>query len=253
VLWARCSRSRHRWWRRRSPPAIRTEAARIAGDLADGYATLLVDGDEVTLTPDMVEVVETPQTGWAIASEGSTSFALDTELTRDLQVEGVARELARAINDQRKAAGLELTDRIEIVLAVTPEELDEELALVGVTLGALGGVRPRWDPTHGCLVVAGVRGPSGAALAAVGADANTIGQTVLSRRPDPSPVLLAHESAHVRQTERLGPFLLPVYVWLAARHGYRDHPLERAAREAARDAVGKGLAVGTGGPGPERS
>jgi hypothetical protein len=125
--------------------------------------------------------------------------------------------------------------------------------LVGVVLGALGGVRPRWDAAHGCLVVAGVRGPSGAALATVGADANTIGQTVLSRRPDPSPVLLAHESAHVRQTERLGPLLLPVYVWLAARHGYRDHPLERAARAVARDAVREGLAGGPAGPGPERS
>jgi hypothetical protein len=122
--------------------------------------------------------------------------------------------------------------------------------VVGVTLGVLGGVRPRWDPTHGCLVAAGVRGPSGAALAAVGADANTIGQTVLSRRPDPSPVLLAHESAHVRQTERLGPLLLPAYVWLAARYGYRDHPLERAARGAARDAIGRGLAGGTPGPVP---
>ena len=108
-----------------------TEAARIATDLDAGYATLVVDADEVTITPDMVEVVETPQTGWAIASEGSTSFALDTELTRDLRVEGVARELARAINDQRKAAGLELTDRIEVVLAVTPESLDEELAAAG--------------------------------------------------------------------------------------------------------------------------
>jgi isoleucyl-tRNA synthetase len=48
-----------------------------------------------------------------------------------LQVEGVARELARAINDQRKAAGLELTDRIELVLAVTPEELDEHLQAGG--------------------------------------------------------------------------------------------------------------------------
>jgi hypothetical protein len=125
--------------------------------------------------------------------------------------------------------------------------------LVGVTLGALGGVRPRWDPTHGCLVVAGVRGPSGAALAAVGADANTIGQAVLSRRPDPSPALLAHESAHVRQTERLGPFLLPAYVWFAARHGYRDHPLERAARGAARDAIRHGPTSSSVGPGPDRS
>jgi hypothetical protein len=109
--------------------------------------------------------------------------------------------------------------------------------IVGLGLGLLGGARPRWDEVHGCFVSAGVGGPSGAALAAVGADANAIGQVVLSRRPAPSTLLLAHESAHVRQTERLGPLLLPVYVWLAAWHGYRDHPLERGARAVAHAAV----------------
>jgi isoleucyl-tRNA synthetase len=79
----------------------------------------------------MVEVIETPRTGWAVASDGQSSFALDTELTRDLEVEGVARELIRAVNDQRKQAGLALTDRIELVVAVTPEELDAELEAGG--------------------------------------------------------------------------------------------------------------------------
>lgn len=79
----------------------------------------------------MVEVVETPRTGWAVASSGSTSFALDTELTRDLEVEGAARELVRAVNDQRKAAGLALDDRIELAVAVSPPELDAELAAGG--------------------------------------------------------------------------------------------------------------------------
>ncbi|MEX0834897.1 MAG: hypothetical protein WD010_02320 [Nitriliruptor sp.] len=108
------------------------------------------------------------------------------------------------------------------------------LTTAGVVLGLLGGAVPRWDPVHGCLVAAGVRGPSGAALAMVGADANTIGQVVLARHGQPSAALLSHEVAHVRQSERLGPFLLPAYVWLSARYGYRDHPLERAARDVAR-------------------
>ena len=103
------------------------QAATLAEALANGPATVVVDGDEVELTAEMVEVIESPRTGWAVASDSNTSFALDTELTRDLEVEGAARELVRAINDQRKAAGLELTDRIELVVAVTPEELDAEL------------------------------------------------------------------------------------------------------------------------------
>ncbi|MEX0705789.1 MAG: hypothetical protein WD041_04155, partial [Nitriliruptoraceae bacterium] len=56
-----------------------------------------------------------------------------------------------------------------------------------------------------------------------------------------SASLLAHEAVHVRQFERLGPLMVPVYLWLAARHGYRDHPLERAARLGARRATATGV------------
>ncbi len=104
------------------------------------------------------------------------------------------------------------------------------LTAAGLVLTVLSGARPQWEPELGCFVVRGAGGPSRVALKAVGAHANTVGLIVLSRREDPDPVLLAHEAVHVRQSERLGPLLLPVYVWLAARFGYRDHPLERGAR-----------------------
>lgn len=110
------------------------------------------------------------------------------------------------------------------------------LTAVGLLLAAASGRRPRWDDQLGCLVVTGVRGPSEAALRLVGADANTVGHVILARSEAPSAVLLAHEAVHVRQAERFGPLLLPVYVFLGARYGYRDHPLERAARHGARRA-----------------
>lgn len=113
------------------------------------------------------------------------------------------------------------------------------LTVAGLLLAAVSGRTPRWDEHHRCLVVDGVRGPSAAALRLVGADANTIGHVVLSRHAAPSEVLLAHEAMHVRQAERLGPLLLPVYVWLGAWYGYRDHPLERAARAGAKRAPGR--------------
>jgi hypothetical protein len=111
------------------------------------------------------------------------------------------------------------------------------LTAAGFLLAALGRSRARWDEELGCYVARGVRGPSAGALRAVGAQANTVGQVVLARTPDPSPALLAHEAVHVRQGERLGPLLLVAYVWLGARYGYRDHPLERAARLGARLAM----------------
>jgi hypothetical protein len=111
------------------------------------------------------------------------------------------------------------------------------LTAVGFALALLAGRIPRWDPELAAFIAAGVRGPSRVALRAVGADANTIGQVILSRGERPSPTLLAHEAVHVRQAERLGVGLFGVYVWLAARYGYRDHPLERAARRGARGSL----------------
>ncbi len=110
------------------------------------------------------------------------------------------------------------------------------LTVVGLSVALVSGARPRWDAARRCLVATGVGGPSGAALRLVGAGANTIGQVVLCRSEDPSEALLDHEAVHVRQAERLGPLLVPVYLWLNALHGYRDNPLERAARRGSRAA-----------------
>src|SRR6266581_4050199 len=44
-----------------------------------------------------------------------------------------------------------------------------------------------------------------------------------------NPRLLTHESHHARQYEILGPFYLPVYLWLHARRGYAANPLELEA------------------------
>jgi len=110
------------------------------------------------------------------------------------------------------------------------------LTTVGMLLALLGGRRPRWDEELGCFVARGAGGPSRIALGAVGASANTVGLVVLSPGTTPDPTLLAHEAVHARQAERLGPLVLPLYVWLSARYGYRDNPLERAARHGARSA-----------------
>ncbi len=108
------------------------------------------------------------------------------------------------------------------------------LSVVGLAVALASRARPRWDAERRCLVATGVKGPSDAALRLVGAGANTIGQVVLCRTTTPSEALLDHEAVHVRQAERLGPLLIPLYLWLNASHGYRDNPLEHAARRGAR-------------------
>lgn len=105
--------------------------------------------------------------------------------------------------------------------------------LAGYGLALTARRRPVWDDELECFVASGMRGPSSRLLRLMGADANTIGQVVLATPAEPSRVLLAHEAVHARQAERLGPLLLPAYLWLGACYGYRDNPLERAARTGA--------------------
>jgi hypothetical protein len=111
------------------------------------------------------------------------------------------------------------------------------LTAVGFTLALLAGRVPRWDPERHCFVTTDVGGLSRITLRALGMDANAIGHVVLCTRPTASDTLLAHEAVHTRQAERFGPLLPVVYAWCAARYGYRDHPLERAARLGARHAL----------------
>ncbi len=54
-------------------------------------------------------------------------MALDLELDDELRQEGTAREVVRAVNDLRKAVGLELSDRIAVALS-GPESVIEAVS-----------------------------------------------------------------------------------------------------------------------------
>ncbi|NBP30711.1 MAG: hypothetical protein EBV23_14245, partial [Flavobacteriia bacterium] len=52
--------------------------------------------------------------GWVVATEGSLTVALDIEITEELAQEGIAREVVNRLQNARKDAGLEVTDRVVI-------------------------------------------------------------------------------------------------------------------------------------------
>jgi isoleucyl-tRNA synthetase len=68
----------------------------------------------VVLFPDEVEILASPRPGTAVASDDGLVVVIDTQLTPELRAEGTAREITRAIQELRRAAGLELDDRIEL-------------------------------------------------------------------------------------------------------------------------------------------
>ncbi len=76
--------------------------------------TVTVDGETAVLTDEDVLVQTESRGGLAVASDKGVTVAVDTELTPELVQEGYARDLVRAINNMRKEAGLEISDRIEL-------------------------------------------------------------------------------------------------------------------------------------------
>jgi isoleucyl-tRNA synthetase len=104
-------------------PAIRDALARadggaIAASVAAGQRfDFDVGGETLTFEPEDVLVESTSAEGYASAEEGGYLVGLDTRLDDALLREGLAREIVRTVQDARKQAGLEVSDRI--VLKVT--------------------------------------------------------------------------------------------------------------------------------------
>ena len=99
-------------------PAIRAalEAAdggAIATAAASGESFVIsVPSGEISLEGDDVLVETSSAEGYSCAEDGGYLTALDTALDDDLINEGIAREIVRSVQDARKQAGLEVSDRI---------------------------------------------------------------------------------------------------------------------------------------------
>ncbi len=92
-----------------------TDATALAASLrADGVATVDVDGEPVQVTADEVVLTETPREGWAVASDGGETVAVDLTVTPELRLAGLARDVVRTLQEARKNAGLEVTDRVDV-------------------------------------------------------------------------------------------------------------------------------------------
>ena len=106
---------------------MKAVAAEIASMTQDQIAQMEAEGSYTlhltpyTLLPEDVEIVTEDMPGWLVANNGILTIALDIELTDELIEEGIARELINRIQNLRKSSGLEITDRIAIVLEDRPE------------------------------------------------------------------------------------------------------------------------------------
>jgi isoleucyl-tRNA synthetase len=81
-----------------------------------GEVGISIDGAEHTLAADEVSLVMEPLAGYQVASEAGHAVGLALELDDELRAEGLAREVVHAVQNARKQAGLEVSDRIELRL-----------------------------------------------------------------------------------------------------------------------------------------
>jgi isoleucyl-tRNA synthetase len=80
----------------------------------EGGSGIQVNGEQVWIALNEVEITSEDVPGWMVASKGPLTVALDVSVTPELEKEGNARELVNRIQKIRKDKGFDLTDRIDV-------------------------------------------------------------------------------------------------------------------------------------------
>lgn len=89
-----------------------------------GQVTVRLDnGTQIVLVEKEIDIIRTGLEGWQVESEAGLSVAVDTELSVELQKEGLAREFVNRVQNMRKEANFDVTDRI-----ATGVQANEKLA-----------------------------------------------------------------------------------------------------------------------------
>ncbi len=73
-----------------------------------------IAGEDVILMQEDLQIFTESAGGFVAAENGGVTVALNTELTEELILEGTERELVSRIQNMRKEAGFEVTDRIKV-------------------------------------------------------------------------------------------------------------------------------------------
>ncbi len=115
------------------------DAAGVAESLADGREVgFNLNGRDHSLGADDINLVMEPLEGYQVEASAGHAVALALEIDDELKREGLAREIVHAVQNARRNAGLEVTDRIALRLGGDPELLDaartHEAYLAGETL-----------------------------------------------------------------------------------------------------------------------
>ncbi|MBT0771304.1 isoleucine--tRNA ligase [Kineosporia sp. J2-2] len=96
----------------------------VAALRSAGSVQVDFEGSKVDVNSDEVVVTELPRSGWVVETQRGVTIALDTEITPELEVEGLARDVVRVVQQARRDADLDISDRIRLVVSGPAEVLD---------------------------------------------------------------------------------------------------------------------------------
>jgi len=87
-------------------------AAIISGIERSGSYVIDLNDTKINIESEDVEIIPVDIPGWKVSNNGPLTVALDINLSEELRNEGLAREVVNRIQNMRKDAGFEVTDKI---------------------------------------------------------------------------------------------------------------------------------------------
>ena len=81
-----------------------------------GNHPVTINGQQIILTTEDVEIISEDIPGWQVANDGKLTVALDITVSDDLRYEGIAREFVNRIQNIRKESGYDVTDKITVYI-----------------------------------------------------------------------------------------------------------------------------------------
>ncbi|HSM24100.1 MAG TPA: class I tRNA ligase family protein [Anaerolineaceae bacterium] len=109
-------------------PALKEALTKLQGDSSPHKAVannksikVIVTDEVVELSPEEVLVETQPVEGLAVQADQLVTVAIDSVITPELKLEGLAREFVRRVQDLRKTADFDISDRIRLAYQASPK------------------------------------------------------------------------------------------------------------------------------------
>jgi isoleucyl-tRNA synthetase len=101
------------------------DAGKVTATLRDGGTVgVSIDGHDHELSADDLAISLQPLEGFQVEREAGHAVALELGISDELRREGLAREVVRAVQNERKDAGLDVSDRISLSLDGSSELME---------------------------------------------------------------------------------------------------------------------------------